>query len=70
MIKDFFGGAIGCALPAFSHKPLHLFPQLRELFPVIPAGQDDVPMRKGELQLADVQAKTKELFEAELAKLN
>jgi len=25
---------------------------------------------KGELQLADVQAKTKELFEAELAKLN
>jgi pyruvate-ferredoxin/flavodoxin oxidoreductase len=25
---------------------------------------------KGELQLADVQAKTKELFEAELARLN
>jgi hypothetical protein len=25
---------------------------------------------KGELQLADVQAKTKELFDAELAKLN
>ncbi|HTQ50418.1 MAG TPA: hypothetical protein VMJ12_06870 [Candidatus Acidoferrales bacterium] len=25
---------------------------------------------KGELQLADVRAKTKELFEAELAKLN
>jgi pyruvate-ferredoxin/flavodoxin oxidoreductase len=25
---------------------------------------------KGELQLADVQAKTKELFEAELSKLN
>ena len=25
---------------------------------------------KGELQLADIQSKTKELFEAELAKLN
>lgn len=25
---------------------------------------------KGEVQLADIQAKTKELFEAELAKLN
>jgi len=27
-------------------------------------------LEKGELQLANVQAKTKELFEAELAKLN
>ena len=27
-------------------------------------------LEKGELQLTDVQAKTRELFEAELAKLN
>jgi len=33
MIKDFVGGDIGRARPAFSHKPLHLFPQTRELFP-------------------------------------
>src|ERR1017187_11000052 len=36
MIKDFVGGDIGCVLPAFWHKPLHLFPQTRELFPAHP----------------------------------
>jgi hypothetical protein len=59
MIKDFVGGDIGRARPAFSHKQLHLFPQPRELFPGHP-----------DRARPDVQAKTRELFEAELAKLN
>jgi hypothetical protein len=33
MIKDFIGGNMGCARLTFSDKPLHLFPQTRELFP-------------------------------------
>jgi hypothetical protein len=33
MIKDLVGSDIGCALLTFSDKPLHLFPQPRELFP-------------------------------------
>jgi hypothetical protein len=32
MIKDLVGRDIGCALLTFSDKPLHLFPQTRELF--------------------------------------
>jgi len=39
MIKDFAGGDMGCARLTFLDKSLHLFPQPRELFPVIPTGQ-------------------------------
>jgi hypothetical protein len=49
MIKDFVGGDIGCARLMFSDKPLHLFSQPRELFPVIPAG----PSRRGEQGLPE-----------------
>jgi hypothetical protein len=48
MIKGFVGGDIGCARLAFSDKSLHLFPQSRELFPVIPAGQGGRPKRECE----------------------
>jgi hypothetical protein len=34
MIKDFVGGDMICVLLVFLDKPLHLFPQPRELFPV------------------------------------
>jgi hypothetical protein len=64
MIKYFVGGDMGCALLVISDKPLHLFPQPCELF-----SRSSRP-GKGELQLADVQSKTRELFEAELVKLN
>jgi hypothetical protein len=63
-------------LCTFSHKRA-------SFFPVIPTGKAGVVNKdylaqkallarldKGELQLADVQAKTRDLFEAELAKLN